>query len=107
MSIVRDFIDVRDVVRAYDYLLNHGVSGDIYIVCNGHGFSLSEIMERICAKLELESKWKVLPDLIRPIDNPIIIGNGQKLRELGFKTSYDLDRSLEDMVLWWRRRMMR
>lgn len=102
LGIIRDFIDVRDVVRAYEQLLDHGVSGDIYNVCSGRGVSLREVLERICAKLGMEFKWKVLPELIRPIDNPVIVGNGRKLRELGFKAFYDLDHSLEDMIFWRR-----
>jgi GDP-4-dehydro-6-deoxy-D-mannose reductase len=104
LNIVRDFIDVRDVVRAYEHILDHGVSGDIYNVCSGRGSSLSDILQSICDKVHIGPQWKVLKDLIRPIDNPVIIGNGEKLRKSGFRVSYDLDRSLDDMVQWWRER---
>lgn len=106
VSIVRDFIDVRDVVRAYGYVLDQGVAGDIYNVCSGRGFSLGDILERICTKLGLGKVWIVSQGLIRPVDNPVIVGNGQKLSHLGFRAAYDLDRSLEDMILWWQRKLV-
>ena len=34
---VRDFTDVRDVVRAYALLADRGVAGEVYNVCSGHG----------------------------------------------------------------------
>lgn len=102
LGIVRDFIDVRDVVRAYEYILNDGASGDIYNVCRGQGRTLSEILQKICHKVGIGSKFSVSKDMIRPIDNPVIIGDGRKLRDLGFKPSYDLDRSLDDMIQHWR-----
>lgn len=37
LKIIRDFIDVRDVVRAYYLLLTKGKSGEIYNVCSVHG----------------------------------------------------------------------
>lgn len=106
LNIIRDFIDVRDVVGAYEHLMDHGAAGTIYNVCNGRGVSLRLVLERICDKLGLGKQWAVSPELIRPIDNPVIVGDGQKLAALGFKTSYDLDRSLDDMILWWQKKVM-
>src|ERR1019366_2026315 len=43
-SIVRDFVDVRDVVKAYYLLFKKGKKGEIYNLCSGKGISLNEII---------------------------------------------------------------
>ena len=41
----RDFLDVRDAIRAYGLLLSHGVSGEVYPVCSGTEQTLAEMAE--------------------------------------------------------------
>lgn len=43
----RDFLDVRDAVRAYGYLLAYGRSGEEYPVCSGQERSLLEVAEAV------------------------------------------------------------
>jgi GDP-4-dehydro-6-deoxy-D-mannose reductase len=45
ISLIRDFVDVRDVVRAYDGLLKKGRKGEIYNICTGVGHSLKELIQ--------------------------------------------------------------
>jgi GDP-4-dehydro-6-deoxy-D-mannose reductase len=44
VSIIRDFLDVLDDVRAYYLLLEKGITGELYNVCSGNGYSLKEIL---------------------------------------------------------------
>lgn len=46
-SIVRDFVDVRDVVRAYYRLLLDGKAGEVYNICGEKGVSLAEVVDQI------------------------------------------------------------
>jgi GDP-4-dehydro-6-deoxy-D-mannose reductase len=101
LDIVRDFIDVRDVIRAYEILMDCGAAGEIYNVCSGRSVSLRALLESVCAQLKISPKFDISPALIRPVDNPVIIGDDAKLRGLGFQREYILDRSLEDMIAWW------
>ncbi|MBF0620148.1 MAG: GDP-mannose 4,6-dehydratase [Candidatus Omnitrophica bacterium] len=102
LGIVRDFIDVRDVIRAYGVILEKGTAGDIYNVCSSKGVSLREVLELICRLVKIPSKIRIDPSLIRPIDNPVIIGDGAKLKAMGFIPAYSLERSIEDMVDFWK-----
>ncbi|GGF89767.1 NAD-dependent epimerase/dehydratase family protein [Paenibacillus aceti] len=43
----RDFLDVRDAVRAYGYLLLFGSYGEVYPVCSGIERSLEEITDKM------------------------------------------------------------
>jgi GDP-4-dehydro-6-deoxy-D-mannose reductase len=105
LGIVRDLIDVRDVVRSYGTILDKGISGEIYNVCRAQGVSLKDVLAKICAKAGVPFVFRVDPALIRPIDNPVIIGDNAKLRGLGFTPSYELDVSLDEMVIWWMSRI--
>ena len=101
LDVVRDFIDVRDVIRAYGVILDKGISGEIYNVCSGKGIALRDILAIICRKAGVAFEFSQDPALIRPIDNPVIIGSDARLRALGFETRYDVDGSLDEMVAWW------
>jgi GDP-4-dehydro-6-deoxy-D-mannose reductase len=99
ISIVRDFVDVRDVVRAYYTLLQKGRSGQIYNICGGVGISLKLIVDNISKYLDMDIKTKVNPDYVRPNDNKIIIGSAEKIaNELGWKPCIRLEDTLKDMV---------
>ena len=57
---------------------------------------IGKIMDR---KFELE----VDPALIRPTDEPIIYGDSSRLtKDTGWKQSYSLERTLSDMIAYWR-----
>jgi len=102
LNIVRDFTDVRDVVRAYDLLLRRGKPGEAYNVCSGEGHKLSEILAMLQKKAGTRLPVKIDPDLVRPVDNPEIVGSCKKLKKhTGFRREYTLSRSLDDMLAYW------
>jgi GDP-4-dehydro-6-deoxy-D-mannose reductase len=99
LDIVRDFTDVRDVVRAYYLLLTKGRKGEVYNVCSGRGIALHEIVTMIAQELQIAVETKVNPDFVRPNDNMIMIGENFKIKdELGWKPEIPLETSIRDMV---------
>jgi GDP-4-dehydro-6-deoxy-D-mannose reductase len=102
LEIVRDFVDVRDVVSAYYLLLTRGEKGQIYNICSGTGFSLKQMLKKICALLDIEVDIQTDPSLIRPDDNEIIVGSNDKIRNmLDWKQGYSIEKSLSDMIEYW------
>jgi len=102
ITIVRDFLDVRDVVDAYYKLLVNGKKGDVYNVCSGIGVSLKEVIDVICKILKIKVEIKIDSSLIRPSDNRIVIGSNEKIKnKLGWKPKISLDESLRDIVDYW------
>lgn len=99
-DIVRDFLDVRDVVKAYYSLLKKGRRGAVYNICSGNGHSIAEVIDMIS---KISGKPYTLskdPTLVRPNDNPIIIGSSKKLQnETGWKPLIPLYQSLEDIYI--------
>ena len=102
LSVIRDFLDVRDVVKAYYLLLKKGRSGEVYNICSGNGILLSDIISKMSEILNLSIETKINPDLIRPNENKKIIGSYQKIKnELGWQPEIPLDKSLEDIIRYW------
>ena len=106
LSIVRDFVDVRDVVRAYYLLLRHGRKGEIYNICSGKGSVLKDIILKMSELLGLQIKIDVDPNLIRPNENKKVIGSYRKINEeLGWKPEITLEKSLSDIIEYWQKKI--
>lgn len=101
-SIIRDFVDVRDVVEAYYLLFKKGRKGEIYNICNGKGTSLTEVIQLISTILNIKVIQKTDPNLVRPNDNRVIIGSNEKLRkDTGWTNRFSLEDSLRDIINYY------
>lgn len=54
LSAIRDFVDIRDAVRAYHGILTAGASSVPYSIGTGFGVSIRELAEEIAAVLSLK-----------------------------------------------------
>lgn len=106
LDAVRDFTDVRDVVRAYWLLLEKGSGGEVYNVCSGRGIAIREILERLIARARVRVEVHVDPSRLRPSDVPALVGDPERLRRTtGWEPSIPIERTLEDLLDDWRRRL--
>lgn len=98
-SIVRDFVDVRDVVHAYYLLLVKGKAGSIYNVCSGNGIALDDLIGRIASLYEISISTKINEAYVRPNDNQVMIGENYKIvKEIGWCPKIPLEKTLRDMI---------
>lgn len=98
-TIIRDFVDVRDVVRAYYLLLTEGTPGEIYNICSGKGITLSEVIDSIAEIVGVKINTKVNPEFVRPNDNRVVIGSHDKItKELDWEPEIPLSLTLESMI---------
>jgi GDP-4-dehydro-6-deoxy-D-mannose reductase len=96
---VREVNDVRDVVRAYRLLVLHGVAGDVYNVCSGEGVAIRDVAERLVGLSTHPLELCVDPELARPADVPVLVGDPSKLvAATGWEPAYTLDDTLTDML---------
>jgi GDP-4-dehydro-6-deoxy-D-mannose reductase len=99
IEVIRDFSDVRDVVRAYWDILTKGKPGEAYNVCSGKGTRLSDLIQIIATELKLNVTTKVDPALVRPVDAPAVIGSHDKItNELGWEPQIPLNQTIRDMI---------
>lgn len=100
----RDFLDVRDAVRAYYYIVNKGREGQIYNVCSGKKYKISDLLDMLIS-LSTRSDIKVDIDKskFRAIDVGITYGNNSKLKaHTGWRPGYSIKMSLKDTLDYWR-----
>jgi GDP-4-dehydro-6-deoxy-D-mannose reductase len=96
---LRDLLDVRDVVRAYVALLQHGGAGEAYNVAGGTGVTLRELFTRLAGLIGVQVEPVTDPTLMRPGDIRYLVGNPAKLkRTTGWLPQISLEQTLRDMV---------
>lgn len=96
---VRDFTDVRDVVRAYRLLVEHGTPGEAYNVCSGEGVRIGDLAERLLARARRPLRLRTDPELVRPVEVPVFVGSPAKLvAATGWARRVALDTTLDDVL---------
>lgn len=102
----RDFTDVRDVVRAYRLLVERGVAGEVYNVCSGVDIAIEDLAQRLLDLAGADLTIETDPDLVRPVDVPVLRGDNTRLRDAtGWRPEIGLDQTLTDALETWRRQL--
>lgn len=98
---MRDFIHVRDIVEAKQFLLeNPKAVNDMYNICTGKGTSIGEISEMLSKVL---GRPEIKPEVIgkyRAGDIRHCYGDGSKLAALGWKNRISLEDGLKMLIEW-------
>jgi GDP-4-dehydro-6-deoxy-D-mannose reductase len=100
----RDFIDVRDVVRAYMLALEEGRPGEAYNIGSGRATSIRYVIE-ILLSLSHRRGIVIQQDLarVREVDVPTQVADCSKLKkQTGWEPEISLEQSLGDMLDYWR-----
>jgi len=106
LEAVRDFTDVRDVVRAYRLLLDKGEAGQAYNVCSGRGLRIREVLNALIACSRTKVDVRLDPGRLRPSDVPAQVGDPARLRQAtGWEPRIPLEKSLADLLEDWRARV--
>ena len=106
LEAVRDFTDVRDVVRAYWSLLERGASGEVYNVCSGRGRSIGDVLRALLEISGVRVDLQVDRERLRPSDLPALVGDPTRLREAtGWEPRIPLERTFRDLLDHWRERV--
>lgn len=104
----RDVMDVRDTVRAYHLLMQSGRPGVPYNVCTGTAHAIGDLLEGLRRRIKVPVRVEVAPELLRPSDTPIVLGDPTLLRsETGWSPEIPFDRMLDDLLNYWREAVQR
>ncbi len=101
LTTARDFIDVRDGVEGMMLLLEAGRPGQPVNICTGTAFNISEILEMLIDISGLKVTVEADPSLMRPSDEPLLLGDNTKLRALGWKQKYTMRQTLAAVYEDW------
>jgi GDP-4-dehydro-6-deoxy-D-mannose reductase len=95
----RDFIDVRDAVRAYWLLVQQGKSGGIYNVSSDNSVSVREMLDTLSRVSGHSPRIRIDPSRVRVNDPASVYGDSTRLREATrWVPTISLEQSLRDML---------
>lgn len=95
---VRDFTDVRDVVRAYRLLLERGRAAGVYVVGSNNRMTIRALLEKVAALAGVSAEAAVDPALWRPTDASRVLDTAA-VAALGWSAEIPIEATLRDMFL--------
>ncbi len=108
LDAVRDFLDVRDVVAAYEAVARTEFEGDVFNVASGTGRSIQSILDTLLALSDANVSIQEDPARLRPSDIPVLVGDASRLHAAtGWEPSITIEQSLRDTLDGWRSRLRR
>jgi len=103
LEVVRDFTDVRDVVRGYRLLAERGAPGEVYNLGSGRGTRIADALEALRSLARAAVEIHVDPARVRPVDQPLLVADASKLRAAtGWEPRFSISQTLADMLDYWR-----
>ncbi|QFG00672.1 NAD-dependent epimerase/dehydratase family protein [Psychrobacillus glaciei] len=102
LFVQRDFIDVRDAVRAYEKLFEIGKSGVIYDITSGQLRSLKEITVALQNLSIVDFKIQTLKNTQENIE----VTTSKKLLDAGWSPLISFEKSLEDILNYQRKSLL-
>jgi GDP-4-dehydro-6-deoxy-D-mannose reductase len=103
LTVARDILDVRDVVRAYRLLAERGEPGGVYNICSGRSVTLDEVVRVLLALAGSDLRVTTDPARMRPVDLPDLRGDPSRLyAATGWEPQFALEDTLLDVLAYWR-----
>lgn len=105
LEVERDYIDVRDVARAYLLLLDGGMPGEAYNVCSADATPARHLADELVHIAGGGIQIRLDPRRERTAEIPMLLGSREKiLKEVGWTPAIPLRESLGDL---WREKVGR
>ena len=103
LEAVRDFTDVRDMVKAYLLAILQGQDGEVYNLGSRRGLKIRQVLDKLVNLSDKKLTIETDPSKMRPIDIPRIVIDASKFNKLtGWQPEISAEESLEDTLVWWR-----
>jgi GDP-4-dehydro-6-deoxy-D-mannose reductase len=102
----RDFTDVRDMIKGYWMALEKGEPGDVYNIGSGTDVTIRHMLDLLLGFSEVEIEVRQDPERMRPSDVEVLRADNSKFCGLtGWKPEIPLEKTLEDLLDYWRERV--
>jgi GDP-4-dehydro-6-deoxy-D-mannose reductase len=103
----RDFSDVRDVVQGYHAALTKGEPGEVYNLGSEQARSIGELLDGMLSMASAPLKIEQDLTRLRPADVPTMVSDCSRLRaRTGWRTTIPFEKSLQDVLDYWRERVV-
>ncbi|MBL8026291.1 MAG: GDP-mannose 4,6-dehydratase [Fibrobacteres bacterium] len=105
IEVERDFLDVRDVVRAYYMLFEKGKSGETYNICSGGALPIRWMLEEMISLCGIHVEVRNDASLSRKNDMPILVGSNEKLKQdTGWQPEIPISETLKGLIEYWEKK---
>lgn len=99
----RDFTDVRDMVIAYELILEKGTLGDVYNIGFGKDYKISDILEKLISFSSKKISVEVDKSLLRPSDTQKLVCDNSKLKTvINWEPKIEIEKTLQNTLDYWR-----
>lgn len=100
LDAVRDFLDVRDVVRAYADVVERGRSGEVYNVCSGVPVPIRALVEELGSLSTLGDALRIADDAEAAAGGPdrIVGDNAKLISETGWRPAIPLRQTCAEVL---------
>jgi GDP-4-dehydro-6-deoxy-D-mannose reductase len=106
LDVRRDIVDVRDVVAAYDRVMERAPTGRAYNVASGRAERVGDLLDQMIALARTDVRIVRDANRFRPSDVPVITGDASRLRtELEWSPHVPITQTIADTLEWWRDRV--
>ena len=97
---IRDYIDVRDCVKAIHLVLENGELNQIYNVANGQGLNVKNLIDHAWRVSGYKSKIEEMevPQFHKTVQVPTMYMDISKIKRLGYVKKHDIKVSIEELV---------
>ncbi len=103
LETVRDFTDVKDMVRAYMLASERGTSGEVYNVGSGTGVKIRTILDTLISLSRKRIEVVIDKSLYRKADTPTLVADYSKFAlATSWKPQITLDQTLKRVLNYWR-----
>jgi len=91
----RDYLDIEDLIRAYETIMKFGTPGEIYNIGSGKSIKIQELLNMFLKTFEIDkSEVKINKNFIKKFDITKIEANNSKLKNLNWEPKISLDLSI-------------
>lgn len=106
LDALRDFTDVRDMVRAYWLALDRGEPGEVYNICSGRAYTIRNVLEILLSLAHARVEVREDPARLRPSDVEILVGDCTRFQRVsGWTPTIPFEVTLKDLLDYWRDRV--
>ncbi len=106
LDAIRDYTDVRDIVRAYYIAVQKCEPGEVYNIATGKGWKIKDVLDLLLKKSKKKIKISPDPTRMRPSDVEVLIGDATKFKkQTGWKPQIPFEKTMEDLLSYWREKV--
>jgi GDP-4-dehydro-6-deoxy-D-mannose reductase len=104
----RDISDVRDVVEAYEHLMETATAGRPYNVASGRAHRVGDLLDQLIKVARTPVRVLVDEARMRPNDVPVLVGDATRARtEVAWRPHIPIEQTLVDTLDWWRAELLK